>query len=316
MAWLHTSLLFVSIVAYRLVNVLIINTQFDPDEYWQTLEPAYCLAYSSSSEQNCALTWEWKRRMSNGGEGGEGLPNTYAYLGNFINEALHGPVRSFVPILPTYFLYKMLQMTHLDSTWMVAKAPLLLNAVFVAAPTDFAVYYVSKFIFGRTNENATRNDMFYKVETWALILTLTNWFNGYCLVRTYSNSLETVLVSIGLVILCPELFGNVQIKDKFQVRFVARVAFLLGGLSVVIRFTALAAWIPIGLIICARRKSIKSSFYYLWHICILPGLAGVVLGCIIDRYFYGFWAIPFLGSFHFNALLGRFIYNIYIDVEC
>eukprot|EP00978_Attheya_sp_CCMP212_P048837 scaffold582638_cov98-Attheya_sp.AAC.1 len=28
---------------YRILNALWIETQFDPDEYWQTLEPAYCM---------------------------------------------------------------------------------------------------------------------------------------------------------------------------------------------------------------------------------------------------------------------------------
>jgi hypothetical protein len=116
--------------------------------------------------------------------------------------------------------------------------------------------------------------------------------------------METSLLAIGMAILCPELFGSFQDTAEFKVRLIARIAFLLGGVSVVIRFTALAAWVPMGLIICARRKSLRSSFYYLWHLCILPGLAGVIFGCIVDRIFYGFWAIPFLGSFHFNVLLG------------
>jgi len=34
------------------------------------------------------------------------------------------------------------------------------------------------------------------------------------------------------------------------------------------------------------------------------------LGCLgiggaVDRWFYGFWAWPFMGSFHFNVLLGE-----------
>jgi len=290
--WLYSGLLFATILIYRMMNVLILDTQFDPDEYWQTLEPAYCLAFST--EHNCACTWEWTRRMETRG-------GSKPYLG-WIEEALQGPVRSFVPILPTYFLYKILKMAHFDTTWMIAKAPLLLNAVIVAAPIDFAVFHISKFAFGRKIE--TRQGLFHKVENWALLASITNWFNGYALVRTYSNSMETSLLAIGMAILCPELFGSFQDTAEFKVRLIARIAFLLGGVSVVIRFTALAAWVPMGLIICARRKSLRSSFYYLWHLCILPGLAGVIFGCIVDRIFYGFWAIPFLGSFHFNVLLG------------
>ncbi len=300
--WTYNGLLFAAIVLYRVANALIINTQFDPDEYWQTLEPAYCLAFST--EHNCAFTWEWTRRM-------ETEPNTDFVFGadkthlRWIEEALQGPVRSFVPILPIYFLYILLKSIHFDTTWMVAKAPLLLNALIVAAPTDFAVYYISQFAFGTENEKH-KHGVFHKIENWALLASVTNWFNGYALVRTYSNSMETALTAIGIGMLCPELFGNVHEKSDFKVRLGARLAFLLGGISVVIRFTSLAAWIPVGLIICGRRKSFWSSFYYLLHLCILPGLAGVIVGCIVDRIFYGFWAIPFLGSFHFNVLLGTY----------
>ena len=43
----------------------------------------------------------------------------------------------------------------------------------------------------------------------------------------------------------------------------------------------------------------------LFGLCFHFGLLGVILGCCIDRWFYGFWAIPFLGNIHFNVLLGK-----------
>jgi len=292
--WMCYTFLYMLILVYRLLNAVILQTQFDPDEYWQTLEPAYCLAFST--EHNCAFTWEWTRRL--GTESG-----ALTQL-KWVEEALHGPVRSHLPILPTYVLYKIIKMFHLDSPWMIARAPVLLNAAIVAAPTDFSVYYISRWIFSRTEVNVKGKGIFYSVETWVLLASITNWFNGYALVRTYSNSMETTLLSVGMAILCPELFGAVQDKTEYRVRPIAQLAFFLGGMSVVIRFTALAAWVPLGLIICFRRKTIWSSMFYLWHLCIVSGFTGVALGCVIDRYFYGFWALPFLGSFHFNVLLG------------
>ena len=80
--------LFILICLYRLANAWMIRTQFDPDEYWQTLEPAYCLVFAGSSsssltkntngnatnnlsdnnqgiqQHGCALTWEWTRRYT------------------------------------------------------------------------------------------------------------------------------------------------------------------------------------------------------------------------------------------------------------
>lgn len=68
------------------------------------------------------------------------------------------------------------------------------------------------------------------------------------------------------------------------------------------RFTSLAAWIPLGIIIAIRTDYIVQTMFGL---CALYGAFGIGLGCIIDRIMYGFWAVPFLGSFHFNVMLGR-----------
>ena len=101
-----------------------------------------------------------------------------------------------------------------------------------------------------------------------------------------------------------------------------RVAFVIGGLSACVRFSSLAAWIPMGVILAIRstksheKKSNDSSrfnynvmFLTLFRLCALYGAAGVGLGCLIDRLMYGFWAIPFLGNFHFNVLLGKCIHK-------
>ena len=301
------AIVFAHISLFRLVNALILQTQFDPDEYWQTLEPAYCLAFSSSStspSSNCAYTWEWTRRhdgsfATNIGSGDQ-----------WIEEALHGPVRSYVPVLPTYLFYKTVKFFQCDSTWVVARGPILLNAVIVAAPTDFAVYYIAQWLSTHENKKSNNNSVkgiFNKIENWALLASITNWFNGYCLIRTYSNSMETMLLIVGIAMLCPELFGQINATENtnIRVRKFAQIAFVLGGISVVIRFTALAAWVPLGFIIFFRRRSVQSGIYYIWRLCIVCGAFGVAIGCVVDRYFYGIWAIPFLGSFHFNVLLGE-----------
>lgn len=44
---------------------------------------------------------------------------------------------------------------------------------------------------------------------------------------------------------------------------------------------------------------------YLIYTCALFGILGIAIACVIDRVWYGFWAIPFLGSFHFNVILSN-----------
>lgn len=288
--------LFVFLVIYRILNALFIKTQFDPDEYWQSLEPAYCFVFSPDRTHNCALTWEWTRLLSTDDSDGSS---------SWMDIALNGPVRSYVPVLPFIVLYKFLKTFHLDTTWAVAKCPILLNAVLVSAPTDYAVFYISKCIFHKQPyEKERKSDIFHRVETWSLLASLTNWFHGYALIRTYSNSLETALLAIGIALLCPELFYKPNAHFDQQIRPLAQAAFILGGLSVTIRFTALASWIPLGIIVSIRRGTNKSRMYYLIRLCFACGAIGMGIGCIVDRLLFGFGAVPFLGNFHFNVILG------------
>ena len=299
-AVLHLVIIFIAVSLYRTSNALAIQTQFDPDEYWQTLEPAYCLVFSSDKGEsgNCKYTWEWTRRHSGSGY--------------WIDEALHGPVRSHVSILPTLLFYLMIKFLRWDTTWLVARGPVLWNAILIAAPTDVAIYYITGWIrLSETAANQRARNLLGRPECWALLCSLTNWFHAYALVRTYSNSMETMFVAVGISLLCPELFGSVSTetlkgKRRPKIRPLAAFAFVLGGLSLQVRFTALAAWVPIGLIICLRRKSWRDMMFHLFFLCAFFGIIGISIGCLIDRLFYGFWAVPFLGSFQFNVIEGKF----------
>ena len=126
-----------------------------------------------------------------------------------------------------------------------------------------------------------------------------------------------------------EVGSNMQRCHRPQ----AKLAFVLGGLSACVRFTSIAAWVPVGLIIAFRRGKVTSrdntklykcrnALHTLIGLCATYGFIGVILGCFIDRWFYGFWAIPSLGNIHFNVLLGKssipvhwILSRIYCDVN-
>lgn len=59
---LHTNELpiyiFLLIFVFRILNALSIKTYFQPDEYYQSLEPAHNLAFSYGY-----ITWEWKEKL-------------------------------------------------------------------------------------------------------------------------------------------------------------------------------------------------------------------------------------------------------------
>lgn len=310
--------LYVIVCVYRIVNALFIQTQFDADEYWQCLEPAYCLAFhTDSTEYGCAYTWEWTRRFQDPGIDMH-QSDYISLLHTWLEPAFHGPVRSFVPVMPTYIFYVLARLFGLDTPWVIARGPLVVNAVLVAAPTDIATIYISRWMIAKkATINEYRMRIFGRVllslqmteiEWWALMASLTSWFNGYASVRTYSNSMEAMLLSVGIALLCPDLFGPNRKEDSgraHSIRPTSALAFTLGGLSVCVRFTAVAAWIPIGIICSVRKKTTSERLGTLFGLCACFGFLGVLIGTLLDRIFYGFWAVPFLGSIHFNVIQGN-----------
>ena len=198
--------LFLYICIFRILNALLIQTQFDPDEYWQTLEPAYCQAFGSpdnheNAHDSCqGLTWEWKRRAVRDQASSKDINGTSAMstVVVWMDECMQGPVRSYASVLPTYLFYVALRSLDLDTTWMVAKGPLVLHAVLVAAPTDFAIWTMASWTISRPGNHS--NSM---VTWWCLFCSLASWFNAYTLVRTYTNSVETALLAIGMMLVSP-----------------------------------------------------------------------------------------------------------------
>lgn len=184
-----TCLLYVSLCIFRILNALLIQTQFDPDEYWQTLEPAYCEAFGP--ERPCAYTWEWKRRAPADSE---------RWMQPF-----EGPIRSYLSVLPTYLLYVAVRRLKWDElwAWIVPKGPVLLNAVIVAAPTDLATWYIGQWA-GASSSTDPKDVKKRRVLAYCCLLcSVTSWFNGYALIRTYSNSVETMLLSVAVALVSP-----------------------------------------------------------------------------------------------------------------
>lgn len=184
-------LLYTSLCLFRIANALLIQTQFDPDEYWQTLEPAYCEAFP---ERSCAYTWEWKRRASCGRV--------------WWMQPLDGPIRSYLSVLPTYLFYSVVKTLRWDNlySWLLPKGPVILHAVMVAAPTDIATWYMGQWVGSLSPIGSNDSKVRRKLSSCSLFCSITSWFNGYALIRTYSNSVECVLVAVSIALVSPVSF--------------------------------------------------------------------------------------------------------------
>lgn len=269
-------------VLFRVLNVFLVQSYFDPDEFWQTMEPSYCEVFKGDLGYDCpGFTWEWKRRAPADAKG-------------FLDYSMQGPARTYLSVIPTFLFYSVLKNTSWDTYWMVSRGPMFLYAVTVAAPIDLAVWYIARWL--SPSQFVSRRD----IAGWALFCSLVSWFNGYSLVRTLANSQEAQALVIAIALVSPELVGGVKARYSF---FRSCLAFFVGGLGVCIRFTSVAAFIPMGVLLALQLKQTGEIVQYLFVPCALFGLAGLGVGLVVDRLMFGFWTLPFMGNFHFNVVL-------------
>ena len=143
---------------FRCVTSLCLRTYFNPDEPWQSLEPAYSYAFPPLGHR----TWEWQPAAR---------------------------IRSHAHLLPFILLYRTLHalplplpaFTHL----LYLHSPRLLQSALVAA-ADVRLWLLGKRLWGEAGGR------------WPLLCYECNWFLCYTLTRTYSNSMEAALDVIAM----------------------------------------------------------------------------------------------------------------------
>ncbi|KAF9469288.1 glycosyltransferase family 22 protein [Collybia nuda] len=143
-------------ICLRILIALCTRTFFQPDEFFQSLEPAHHLVFGYGH-----LTWEW-------------LSPT--------------PIRSIIyPALnvPIYWLLKLTGISDMKvlGSWLLIACPKIMHGVFAAA-TDIWLCRLTRQVLGR------------QYVSTALFLSLSCFFNVLSLSRSLSNSLETSLTTI------------------------------------------------------------------------------------------------------------------------
>ncbi|KAL7193705.1 hypothetical protein ACSBR2_025343 [Camellia fascicularis] len=167
--------IFVTCLALRMANSLLVQTYFNPDEHWQALEVAHRITFGYGH-----LTWEWKKG-----------------------------IRSYLHPMVFAFLYKILALFHLDTPWFMIKAPRLLQSLF-AAVGDLYLYKLSHVLFGG---HVAQWALFSQLTNWFMffcftrtlsnsletVLTLMGLYYWPC-IRVSSSEVPTVSRKWGLVI--------------------------------------------------------------------------------------------------------------------
>ncbi|KAK4242401.1 hypothetical protein C8A03DRAFT_29331 [Achaetomium macrosporum] len=264
------------LLVFRFLNALCVRTFFQPDEYFQALEPAWSIAFGGNS--GAWLTWEWQHQLRSSLH-----PAIFGLAYKAVDE-----VMSFLHLFPPF------------RAFILVALPGALQSVF-AALGDFYTWKLAMDIYGRES-NAP----------WAALwVTVFNPWQWYCSTRTFSNSLETALTIAGLCYWPWEMLAGAQANKTapFQQRgrvTSLRISLVLAAIAVLLRPTNLLIWLVIlgfslaRLMLTGESPLPKSTVWALFREIVLCGTAVLGISLISDRLYFGFWTFPPYKWLYFN----------------
>ncbi|KAM6519551.1 glycosylphosphatidylinositol anchor biosynthesis [Fusarium falciforme] len=258
------------IFVIRLINAWWIATFFQPDEFFQSLEPAWDLAFGPRS--GAWLTWEWQHQL---------------------RSSLHPALFAGAYLAADFIASHVLPMGILRAAILVA-APRTLQAG-IAALGDWYTWQLAVSIYG-DNSN---------VSFFALFLQLFNPWQWYCSTRTFSNSLEMTLTVMALYYWPWELLGAAQTTKEnpkpvpvLRNLWSLRASLCLAAFAVILRPTNILIWATIALVALTRislqgsSPLTPSTVLVLLREAILCGSLVLAVSITSDRLYFGFWTFP------------------------
>ncbi|KUI61903.1 GPI mannosyltransferase 3 [Cytospora mali] len=267
----------ISLVVLRLLNTLCTgHTFFQPDEYFQALEPAWNLAFGPDS--GAWLTWEWKYHLRSSLH-----PALFA-----IAYDLADKITAVLPCLPSF------------KASILAVLPKLVQAC-LAVLADLYTWKLAEKVYGQGTRSA-----------WsALCVTVLNPWQWYCSTRTFSNSLEMTLTVTALNYWPWELMGDIsEAHGGFSARrerlTSLRISLFLAAIAVLLRPTNVFIWATVSLVAVTRlglsgKTPVTSRVVFvILREAVLCGSAALALSAVSDRLYFGMWTFPPYHWLHFN----------------
>ncbi|KAH8598143.1 Alg9-like mannosyltransferase family-domain-containing protein [Bisporella sp. PMI_857] len=286
------------ILMVRLINSLCVKTFFQPDEYFQSLEPAWQLAFGSDS--GAWITWEWKHQLRSS-------------LHPALLAALYYVVDKPMEFLGFFPQFRAMILGVLPN---VAQA-------FIAATGDYYTWKFSEKIYGLGSHTG-----------WiTLLITLFSPWQWFISTRTFSNCLETTLTVTALyfwpwaMALDPvppetpkQADNNLETPvpaKEFTLPSIfeapgslrdLRISLFLAITACILRPTNTMIWLCVltlsvtGFFSSTPRISINDFVVFLRE-GVLCGLSVLVLSILSDRLYFGFWTFPPYQFLTFNITL-------------
>ncbi|KAH7326407.1 family 22 glycosyltransferase [Stachybotrys elegans] len=265
-------------ILFRLINVSCIRTFFQPDEFFQSLEPAWNLAFGPDS--GAWITWEWKHQLRSS-------------LHPIIFSLAYTLADAIARVLPFFASFRV--------TALLA-APRILQAVF-AALGDWYTWQLATKIYPQDAN----------VSMFALLLQFASPWQWYCSTRTFSNSLEMTLTVAALYYWPWQLLGSAQpVKENPQMANLSRhvwelrASLSLAAFAVILRPTNILIWLTIVFFTLTRltfrgpSPLSPSDVLILLREGILCGSLVLAVSLISDYLYFGFWTFPTYNFLYFN----------------
>ncbi|KAI9167467.1 GPI mannosyltransferase [Paramyrothecium foliicola] len=267
-----------AVLLVRLINASWLQTFFQPDEYFQSLEPAWDLAFGPKS--GAWLTWEWQHQL---------------------RSSIH-PALFSTAYLAANAVSKLLPSANVIRVSALLAAPRTLQALF-AALGDWYTWRLTGKLYP-SNGN---------ISLFALFLQLFSPWQWYCSTRTFSNSLETTLTIMALYYWPWEALGIAEavkenVKSFKSIHYVwrLRLSLCLAALAVVLRPTNVLIWFVIG-VTTLSRVSLQgpspltgSDIFVFVREAILCGSLVLGISSVSDYLYFGFWTFPPYNWLNFN----------------
>lgn len=264
------------LLAFRFINALCVRTFFQPDEYFQALEPAWSIAFGPDS--GAWLTWEWQHQL---------------------RSSLH-PLIFAAVYKAAYSLMTWLQFFDPFKAFVLVSLPGAVQSV-IAALGDFYTWRLATEIYGIESN-----------VPWATLwMTVLNPWQWYCSTRTFSNSLETTLTIAALYYWPWELLKDAKLGKEEPLRSSSsinslRLSLFLAAIAVLLRPTNILIWLGILTFTVARftldgvspiNQGVLGRLVREITLC---GLVALAISVVSDRLYFGFWAFPPYKWLYFN----------------
>ncbi|GKT95604.1 alg9-like mannosyltransferase [Colletotrichum tofieldiae] len=289
---------FRSLLVIRLLNAWWVLTFFQPDEYFQALEPAWRMAFGEGA--GAWITWEWRHQLRSS-----------------LHPALFAGVYSLADLVARPLPFA--------RPWLLLAAPKAAQAVFAAAG-DWYTWQLAVKIYGADSS----------VSWFALFMSMFSPFQWYCSTRTFSNSLETTLTIMALNYWPWELLGEIKLEKENPkpARSILhtpgtltslRLSLVLAAIAVLLRPTNVLIWATVAIATLARPLFTRSSVltaqtvFILIREAVLCGALVLSLSLASDRLYFGEWAFPPYKFLYFNlsqslaVLYGRNDWHYYLS---